>query len=144
MVQTSWCLTLVLISGTCALDNGVSLLPHRGWSSWNLFRCQLNETSIHQTADAMVSSGLADAGYNLLNLDDCYMDKNRDPTSGRIVADPSKFPSGMKALGDYIHKQGLLYGVYLDCGTATCQNYPGSQDHEVLDAQTIGEKIVRT
>jgi alpha-galactosidase len=129
---------------TRALDNGLALLPHRGWSSWNMFKCNgakpsladLNETVVRRTADAMVSLGFAAAGYEFVNLDDCYQAKQRD-ANGAIVGDPGRFPGGMKSLGDYIHAHKLKFGVYLDCGTLTCQGFPGSQGTEALDAATI-------
>ena len=109
-------------------------LPTMGWNSWNAFGCRgLTETLVRQTADAMVSSGLLAAGYNTVTLDDCWSAVSRD-ASGNLTNDPAKFPSGMKALGDYIHSRGLKYGIYASIGTATCTGgTAGSLDHEFQD-----------
>ncbi|PNW88365.1 hypothetical protein CHLRE_01g026250v5 [Chlamydomonas reinhardtii] len=109
-----------------------------GWNSWNYFRCNINETIIRSVADAIVSSGLMDAGYVYVNIDDCWMEK-RDNATGRIVPFADKFPSGMKALGDYIHSLGLKFGVYSDTGKHTCEGYPGSAGYEEQDAATYAE-----
>ena len=109
-------------------------LPTMGWNSWNAFGCRgLTETLVRETADAMVSSGLLAAGYDTVTLDDCWSAVSRD-ASGNLTNDPAKFPSGMKALGDYIHSRGLKYGIYASIGTATCTGgTAGSLDHEFQD-----------
>jgi alpha-galactosidase len=84
--------------------------------------------------DAIVSSGLKAAGYQYVNIDDCWQ-ISRD-AQGNIVADPTRFPSGIKALADYVHGKGLKLGVYTDAGRLTCQKRPGSLDHELQDAKT--------
>ncbi|GFH19829.1 melibiase, partial [Haematococcus lacustris] len=94
LLLTSISVLLVFANVSHGLDNGVGLVPAMGWNSWNYFRCQINETLIREVADAMVSSGLRDAGYKYVNLDDCWMQK-RDG-DGRIVPFADKFPSGMK------------------------------------------------
>ncbi|KAG2482926.1 hypothetical protein HYH03_018204 [Edaphochlamys debaryana] len=121
-----------------ALNNGVGRTPAMGWNSWNYFRCNINETIIREVADAIVSSGLKDAGFVYVNIDDCWMEK-RDPATGKILPFKDKFPSGMKALGDYIHSKGLKFGVYSDTGNHTCEGYPGSWGHEKIDAATYAE-----
>ena len=108
--------------------------PPMGWNSWNKFGCDINETTIKEVAEALVNSGLRDAGYIYLVIDDCWQVK-RD-TNGAIVADPVRFPSGMKSLGEYIHSKGLKFGIYSDAGTATCQGRPGSRGYEFQDART--------
>ena len=85
--------------------------PPMGWNSWNAFEVDIDEEKIKAIADAMVTSGMRDAGYEFLILDDGWMAKERDE-EGRLVADPTKFPSGMKALGDYIHSKGLTTLVW--------------------------------
>jgi alpha-galactosidase len=115
-----------------ALNNGLALTPPMGWNSWNTFFCNVNEDLIKGMADAMAGSGMKDAGYEYIVVDDCWQ-TSRD-SAGNIVADASKFPSGMKSLADYVHTKGLKFGLYTDIGTATCQGRPGSKDHEVLDA----------
>ena len=93
--------------------------PPLGWNSWNEFACNINETLIMRTADLVVSTGLRDAGYRYVNLDDCWAERERD-ANGFMVANATAFPSGLKALGDYIHSKGLLFGIYSDRGTKTC------------------------
>lgn len=104
-----------------------------GWSSWNQFRCNISEDLILQTADAMVSSGMKAAGYEYVNIDDCWSLKTRN-ASGYLVADPSKFPHGIAWLAEQIHNRGLKLGIYSAAGLLTCQGYPGSYEHEQLDA----------
>lgn len=128
-------LFLVLsISFVFSLDNGVGLTPPMGWNSWNKFACNINEDLIKQTADAIVSSGLAAKGYQYVNLDDCWQ-ISRD-SSNKIQEDKTKFPNGMKGLADYIHSKGLKFGVYSDSGFYTCQKRPGSLGFEEIDAET--------
>lgn len=110
--------------------------PPMGWNSWNKLKADISEAKIKAVADEMVSSGMKHAGYQYIVIDDCWQAKARD-TNGRLVADPSKFPSGMKALADYIHSKGLKFGIYSDAGTKTCAGYPGSRGYEFLDAQTF-------
>jgi len=105
-----------------------------GWNSWNKFACDVSEQLIREIADAMVSSGLKAAGYQYVNIDDCWQ-VSRD-AQGNIVADPARFPSGIKALADYVHSKGLKLGLYTDAGRLTCQKRPGSFDHELQDAKT--------
>lgn len=105
-----------------------------GWNTWNTFADNINEELIRTSADAMVEQGLLDAGYQYLVIDDCWDKKERDE-EGRLVADPERFPSGMKALADYVHSKGLKFGMYSCCGTKTCAGYPGSFGHEFEDAE---------
>ena len=114
------------------------MTPPMGWNSWNAFEKEINETRIKGIADAMVSSGLRDAGYTYLVLDDAWMAKERDRDS-RLAADPIKFPNGMKAIGDYIHSKGLKFGIYEDRGRLTCQQLPGTLAHEQIDMQTFAD-----
>ncbi len=107
--------------------------PPMGWNSWNQFGCNVSEQLIREAADAMVNSGMKDAGYQYVVIDDCWQvsrDKN-----GTIVPDEKRFPSGMKALADYIHSKGLKFGVYSDAGARTCQGRPGSNGYEQEDAR---------
>ncbi|HEX6686569.1 MAG TPA: ricin-type beta-trefoil lectin domain protein [Candidatus Limnocylindrales bacterium] len=124
-----------------ALDNGVARTPPMGWNSWNTFGCNINEALIRQMADAMVSSGMRDAGYQYIVVDDCWMNPNRD-SAGNLQGDPVRFPSGMRALGDYIHARGLKFGIYQAPLAETCAQffdaYPGATGalgHEAQDAQ---------
>lgn len=119
------------------LANGLGLTPPMGWNSWNHFRCNLDEKLIRETADAMVSKGLAALGYKYINLDDCWAELNRD-SQGNLVPKGSTFPSGIKALADYVHSKGLKLGIYSDAGTQTCsKTMPGSLGHEEQDAKTF-------
>jgi len=116
-----------------ALDNGLAKTPPMGWNSWNKFGCNVSEKLIRGMADAMVSSGMKDAGYQYIVIDDCW--QVRRDANGNIVPDPERFPSGMKALADYVHSKGLKFGFYSDAGTGTCQDRPGSRGHEFQDAR---------
>ncbi|KAM0950543.1 putative alpha-galactosidase [Dioscorea sansibarensis] len=120
--------------GKLQLNNGLALSPQMGWNSWNFFACNINETVIKGTADALVSTGLADLGYNYVNIDDCWSSLSRN-AKGELVPDWKTFPSGIKALADYIHGKGLKIGIYSDAGAFTCQVRPGSLYHEVDDAK---------
>ncbi|KAL8111023.1 hypothetical protein AgCh_026691 [Apium graveolens] len=122
---------------TKLVKNGIGLTPQMGWNSWNHFQCNINEQMIRETADAMVSTGLAAAGYKYVNLDDCWAELNRD-SHGNMVPRRSTFPSGIKALADYVHSKGLKLGIYSDAGVRTCSNtMPGSLGHEEQDAKTF-------
>lgn len=90
-----------------------------GWNTWNKFGCNINEDLIKTSADRIVELGLAQLGYKYVNIDDCWMLKDRD-AQGHFIPDPQTFPSGMKALGDYIHDKGLKYGIYSSAGNMTC------------------------
>lgn len=112
--------------------------PPMGWNSWNTFGANITEELVMGIADAMVDRGLKDAGYEYVVIDDCWSLRNRD-ADGRMVADPAKFPHGMKYLSDYIHSKGLKFGMYSCCGTMTCAGYPGSFGHEYVDARTFAD-----
>lgn len=116
-----------------ALDNGLARTPPMGWNSWNKFACNVSESLIREMADAAITSGMKDAGYQYIVIDDCWQ-VSRD-AEGNIVPDAKRFPSGMKALGDYIHSKGLKFGIYSDAGTGTCQNRPGGRGYEFQDAR---------
>src|SRR6185295_12305836 len=98
--------------------NGLALTPPMGWNSWNKFACNVNEAIVRRVADAIVASGMRDAGYQYVVIDDCWHGP-RD-VEGNITADRERFPSGMRALADYIHGQGLKFGIYSDAGRTTC------------------------
>ena len=110
--------------------------PPMGWNSWNTFGADINEQLIRDTADKMVETGLLNAGYEYLVIDDCWSLKERDE-NGRLAADPEKFPNGMKAVADYVHSKGLKFGMYSCAGNLTCAGYPGSFEHEFTDAETF-------
>jgi alpha-galactosidase len=143
------CLTL-LFAGAAAIPTGaplagqaapapatmpaptLALTPPMGWNSWNKFACNVSEQLIRETADAMVRTGMRDAGYQYVNVDDCWHGQ-RD-SLGFIHPDSARFPSGMKALADYVHARGLRFGVYSDAGSKTCGGKPGSRGYERQDA----------
>lgn len=114
--------------------NGLAQTPPMGWNSWNKFACNISEKTIRDTADALVATGMKDAGYNYLVIDDCWHGE-RD-AKGFITANAKAFPSGIKATADYVHSKGLKFGIYSDAGTKTCGGRPGSQGHEYQDAIT--------
>jgi len=116
----------------------LSKTPPMGWNSWNTFGNDICEKVVLETADAMVKTGLKDAGYEYVVIDDCWSKRERDE-NGRIVADPDKFPHGMKFVADYVHSLGLKFGMYSCAGILTCGQYPGSFDHEYLDARMFAE-----
>jgi alpha-galactosidase len=124
--------------GKARISQDQALTPPMGWNSWNAFQADIDEQKIRAIADAMVKSGMRDAGYDYLVLDDGWMAPERDK-DGRLVADPKKFPSGMKAIGDYIHRQGLKFGIYQDRGKLTCQQLPGSFGHEQNDMEIFAK-----
>jgi alpha-galactosidase len=102
--------------------DGLALTPPMGWNTYNRFGCNIDEALIRGAADAMVASGMRDAGYKYVVIDDCW-EGARD-ADGRLQPDPKRFASGMKALGDYIHSKGLLFGIYSDAGVKTCAGRP--------------------
>ena len=114
----------------------LAMTPPMGWNSWNTFTWNINEDLVCGAADALCASGLKDKGYEYVVIDDCWSLKQRDE-NGRLVPDPEKFPHGMKAVADYVHSKGLKFGMYSCCGTHTCAGYPGSFEHEFVDAETF-------
>ena len=128
------CLACILSTGGAYAQKweGLADKPQMGWSTWNKFQEKISEDVIIGIADAMVESGLRDAGYTYINIDDCWHgERDKD---GFIQVDASKFPHGMKFLADYLHGKGLKLGIYSDAGTATCGSMPGSLGHEYQDA----------
>jgi alpha-galactosidase len=138
MKQLRWICLLPLIAifvpAAHALENGVARTPPMGWNSWNKFGCDgINEKVVRASADAIAANGMKDAGYQYVVIDDCWQ-TGRD-ASGNILADAQKFPSGIKALADYVHSKGLKFGIYTDVGVTTCAGRPGSVGYEYQDAQ---------
>ena len=129
---------IMLLAMGVALNNGLGLTPPMGWNSWNKYACNINEKLVKQTADLLVSLGLAAKGYVYVNIDDCWQ-LTRNTTTNEIIEDRTKFPSGMAALGEYIHSKGLLFGLYSDAGFKTCQGGPGSLFLEGIDAKTYAD-----
>lgn len=116
----------------------IASTPPMGWNSWNTFYDHISEDLIYTVADAMVREGLRDAGYNYVIIDDCWSLKERD-SEGKLVADPKKFPHGIKAIADHLHGMGLRLGMYSCCGVHTCAGHPGSFEHEFSDARQFAE-----
>ena len=130
MLGVNAVLSLLLLMMTmgvpvCARSDGLALTPPMGWSSWYAFGADINETKIVQMADAMVSTGLAQAGYSYVNLDDAWMSPVRD-RFGRLQGDPDRFPSGIQWLADQIHARGLKLGLYGAAGLTTCMSRMGN------------------
>ena len=112
--------------------------PPLGWNTWNTFGTHINEKLLLETADYLASSDLVKAGYEYIVIDDGWTEQERD-AEGRLVPNREKFPHGIKYIADYIHSKGLKMGIYSCCGTLTCGGYPGSYDHEYIDAKTFAE-----
>jgi alpha-galactosidase len=121
-----------LFGQNVAPSANLALTPPMGWNSWNKFGCNVSDEMIRGMADAMVKSGMKEAGYQYVVIDDCWQ-VNRDK-DGNIVADPQRFPQGIKALADYVHSIGLKFGIYSDAGSKTCAGRPGGLGHEYQDA----------
>ena len=148
-LQLFICGLLLALSSVHSLDNGVARTPPMGFLSWEKFRCNINcagdpqncisEKLYKDMADRLVSDGYKDVGYEFVNIDDCWAAMDRDPDTQKLVADPDRFPSGIKSLADYVHSKGLKLGIYGDFGTKTCGGYPGSLNYLELDAQTFAE-----
>jgi alpha-galactosidase len=115
------------------LPNGLAQTPPMGWNSWNAFQTGVSDALLRQMADAMVTNGMKDAGYQYVNIDDGWALPKR--LNGHIQPDPAKFPNGFKPVSDYLHARGLKFGIYSDRGTLTCvRKCPGSYGHETIDA----------
>ncbi|XP_077172239.1 alpha-N-acetylgalactosaminidase-like [Paroedura picta] len=142
-------LVLALLAGASSLENGLLRTPPMGWLPWEHFRCNtdcqkepddcISERLIKTMADRLAEDGWKELGYQYMNLDDCWAAKERD-AQGRLQANRSRFPSGIKALADYVHSKGLKFGIYSDLGNQTCEGYPGTMlDTIQTDAETFAE-----
>ena len=134
---------LILCCLACVTAHGqkfdqLALTPQMGWNSWNKFQGRVSEVLIREIADAMATNGMKAAGYEYVNIDDLWQAPQRD-ADGNIQSDPTRFPSGIKALADYVHSKGLKLGIYTDCGARTCGGRPGSRDHELQDAKAYAQ-----
>ncbi|WP_194911002.1 glycoside hydrolase family 27 protein [Catenulispora rubra] len=119
-----------------ALGNNLALTPQMGFNDWNAYGCNVSESLIKSTAQAMHTDGMQAAGYQYVNIDDCWLTHNRD-SSGHLVPDPAKFPDGISGTAAYVHSLGLKLGIYEDAGTMTCAGFPGSLGHEQTDANSF-------
>ncbi|KAH8695022.1 alpha-galactosidase/alpha-n-acetylgalactosaminidase [Talaromyces proteolyticus] len=124
---------LVTLTGVVALDNGLAVTPQLGWNTWNSFACSLNETVILNAAQRIVDLGFKDLGYEYIVLDDCWSAGRN--SSGYLIANATKFPSGIDGLASKIHALGLKVGIYSSAGTLTCARYSGSLGYEEKDAE---------
>jgi alpha-galactosidase len=115
--------------------DGLAPTPPMGWNTWNTFQGKISETLIKEMAEALIASGMQKAGYRTLVVDDAWEAMERD-SQGNLVPDPIRFPSGMKALGDYLHSKGFQFGIHNCAGTKTCAGYPGGRGHEFQDARS--------
>lgn len=129
--------TLVLVLSsqlTLALDNGLALTPPMGWLAWERYVCELNcelypdecinQRLFEEMANRLVEDGYKQLGYQYVNIDDCWSTREREPSTNQLLPDPERFPN-MTALAEHVHSLGLRLGIYGDCGTRTCQNFPG-------------------
>ncbi|KAK7040879.1 hypothetical protein VNI00_009475 [Paramarasmius palmivorus] len=130
--------TLYAIANVHALDNGVGRLPALGYNTWNAYQCNIDEELMLTTARLIKEHGLLDVGYNYINIDDCYSEKNRT-ADGFIIEDQKRFKNGMKTLTDQIHERGFKAGIYSDSGWFTCAGYPGSFQNEDRDIKTFSD-----
>jgi alpha-galactosidase len=149
-------LTLWLYPPAVAIDNGLARTPPMTWSSWGSFGCDVDEQSIKETADLFVKLGLADAGYSVLQIDDCWSNqthrsldvtpkKRGEVMHGELMANRSKFPSGtLIEVSQYVAALGLRLGIYTDIGLNTCAGFPGSFGHYCEDAATFARCAPRT
>ena len=131
------CLVFFVLASSAQKFENLAQTPPMGWNSWNKFGCNVSEKLIMQMADQMVSSGMQDAGYQYIVIDDCWQ-VDRD-ANGEIVIDKDRFPNGIKYLADYIHSKGLKFGIYSCAGTKTCAGRPGGRGHEYQDAITYAK-----
>lgn len=141
----------ILTSKLNSLENGLARTPPMGWLTWERYRCIIDcqndpencisEHLIRVMADRMVEDGYLELGYEYIILDDCWLDPKRD-VNNKLQPDKKRFPSGIRALADYVHSRGLKFGIYEDYGTKTCGGYPGVIDNLELDAKTFAEWTV--
>ncbi|XP_012269897.1 alpha-N-acetylgalactosaminidase isoform X2 [Athalia rosae] len=148
MFQIVWisCSVILLANLAAPLENGLALTPPMGWLSWERFRCNtdckndpdncIRDQLFRTMTDIIVAEGYADLGYEYVNIDDCWMERERS-YDGVLVPDRQRFPYGMKNLADYVHSKGLKFGIYEDYGNFTCGGYPGILGHLETDANTI-------
>ncbi|XP_011329403.1 alpha-N-acetylgalactosaminidase isoform X3 [Ooceraea biroi] len=140
------CVLLSLATLVPALENGLARTPPMGWLAWERFRCNtdckndpdncISDRLFRTMTDIVVAEGYAAVGYEYINVDDCWLEKERD-LNGQLVPDRERFPYGMKSLSDYVHSKGLKFGIYEDYGNYTCAGYPGILGYLEIDAATF-------
>ena len=126
---------LTLLQSAMAINNGLGLKPAMGWNTWNKYGCDINEQVIISNADEIIKLGLDKLGYVYVNIDDCWQLPDRD-ADGKVQVDMTKFPRGMEYVGEYLHNNTLLFGIYSSAGTMTCQRKAGSLGFEQQDADS--------
>ena len=132
-------LLVPIVKLTYGLDNGVAYTPAMGWSTWNYFFDEINETLVIDIADQMIKLGLHSAGYTYINIDVGYLTPNRNSTTNELIVNADKFPNGIRSLSDYVHSLGLKLGVYTDLGNKSCGTGPGSLGYYTTDANTFAK-----
>jgi len=132
-------LVVVLPVIASALDNGLARTPPMGISTWGGYGCDVNEEAVLSIADDLVSLGLRDLGYNIIQIDDCWSNKTGRSPSGELVPNMTSFTRGIKFVADHVNKLGFKLGIYTDIGIKTCAGFPGSQGHSCQDAQTFAD-----
>ncbi|CAH8539069.1 unnamed protein product [Schistosoma turkestanicum] len=142
-------ITLTCFTPVLCLNNGLAITPPMGWMTWQRFRCQIdcerypndciNEQLIKRTADKLAMDGWRDLGYRYVIIDDCWPERQRDTQTNEIIADRIRFPNGIKSISKYLHSKNLLFGIYLDYGLKTCENYPGSMNYLNVDANSLAQ-----
>lgn len=136
-LYTSLLLAGICLSAIAQKYPNLAPTPPMGWNSWNIFHCDIDEGKVKAMADAMAANGMKDAGYEYVVIDDCWqVARDKD---GYVIADSARFPSGIKALADYIHSKGLKFGIYSCAGRLTCQKRPGGAGYEDKDAQRYAD-----
>ena len=142
-----------LFTSIYGLDNGLARRPPMGWLSWMRFACEIDcktypddcidENLYRNMIDRIVEDGYLEAGYQYVNIDDCWMSMQRDPKTFRLLPNQTRFPSGIDGLAKYAHSKNVLLGLYEDIGTLTCARYPGTyyqgKDHTYIDAETFSD-----
>ncbi|KAF8844297.1 glycoside hydrolase [Paxillus ammoniavirescens] len=131
--------SVTLSAPSATPTRAVGKLPALGWNTWNAYGCNITDALVLAAANDLKDTGLAKAGYQYVNIDDCWAELIRDNTTGQIVPDPTKFPSGISGVATEIHSLGLKLGIYSDAGDNTCAGYPGSLGHETTDAATFSD-----
>lgn len=146
MKQSAALLLALAIAPTSAWDNGAALTPPMGFANWNLYGCNYNDTLFRAIADAFVSTGLRDAGFEYMLVQECIVPLGaRDPVTHVVQPNTEMFPHGLKDLADYFHSKGLKAGIYTDIKSKTCANFegsgpgPGIASHWELDALTYAQ-----
>ncbi|KAK0225861.1 glycoside hydrolase [Armillaria fumosa] len=139
LAQTSTSTALADSAPTDPPSTQTGKTPALGWNTWNAYGCDISEAKVLAAANSFIDLGLADVGYEYINIDDCWSKTTRNSTTHRIIPDSTKFPNGISGVANQVHALGLKIGIYSDAGTATCAGFPGSLGMETIDAATFNE-----